>query len=246
MNPSVLPSAFAISAAMNNARWCDLMCRVHGAPGEFGPSFWLNAGSVPPFYPNLVTTSPADPEGHHSAVERLIAATGGRTVSAKDSFQRLDLAPFGFAKLFDAQWYAALPGTFRHSQTDPGDSGEWLDTEDAIRAWEAAGTVTEGPDRPCFPASLLLDPGVGVLAFRDREAIVGGAIAYRWRDSLGNTNIFGRTAFGAPIETVCVRVAAAKYPGTMIVGYEAVETVQALELNGALALGTLTVWLKAA
>ena len=223
---------------------------VHGAPGEFGPSFWLNAGNVPPFYPNLVTTSPADPDDHHSVVEHLIAATGGRIVSAKDSFQRLDLATFGFAKLFDAQWSAVLAGSLRRSQTDPGDSGEWLDTESAVRAWEAAwrasGTVTERPDRPFFPASLLLDPGVGVLAFRDREAIAGGAIAYRWGGSLGITNVFGRKAFGAPIESMCVRAAAAKYPGTMIVGYEAVETVQALELNGALALGTLTVWLKAA
>ena len=41
--------------ARNNAIWCDTICRVHGAAGEFHESIWLNRNPVPRFYPNVVT-----------------------------------------------------------------------------------------------------------------------------------------------------------------------------------------------
>ena len=43
-------------AARNNAVWCETICRVHGTPGEFHDTLWLNRHPVPRFYPNVVTT----------------------------------------------------------------------------------------------------------------------------------------------------------------------------------------------
>ena len=32
------------AAVVNNARWCDAVCRSHGYPGEFGGQLWISAG----------------------------------------------------------------------------------------------------------------------------------------------------------------------------------------------------------
>ncbi len=46
------------AAVINNARWCDAVCRSHGYPGEFGGRLWISAGHALPFYPNAITLSP--------------------------------------------------------------------------------------------------------------------------------------------------------------------------------------------
>jgi hypothetical protein len=40
------------AAVINNARWCDAVCRSHGYPGEFTGRLWISAGHALPFYPN--------------------------------------------------------------------------------------------------------------------------------------------------------------------------------------------------
>lgn len=46
------------AAVINNARWCDAVCRSHGYPGEFTGRLWISAGHALPFYPNAITLSP--------------------------------------------------------------------------------------------------------------------------------------------------------------------------------------------
>ncbi len=43
------------SAARNNAQWCDVVCRFHGAHTEFGADAWTSATRTPPLYPDAVT-----------------------------------------------------------------------------------------------------------------------------------------------------------------------------------------------
>ena len=46
------------AAVLNNARWCDAVCRSHGYPGEFTGRLWISARHALPFYPNAITLSP--------------------------------------------------------------------------------------------------------------------------------------------------------------------------------------------
>ena len=42
-------------AAMNNARWCDAVCRAHGLPTEVTATLWICHG-LPPRYTSRATT----------------------------------------------------------------------------------------------------------------------------------------------------------------------------------------------
>ena len=93
------------AAVINNARWCDAVCRSHGYPGEFSGRLWISAGHALPFYPNAITLSPGV-----TAAEATASQDPSRPFSIKDSFARLDLAPHGLTPLFDAEWIA-LPAS---------------------------------------------------------------------------------------------------------------------------------------
>lgn len=86
------------AAALNNAEWCDAVCRAHGWAGEFGPSAWISPRRAPPFYPDVVTLD--------DVVERdvLQAVDLSPGCAVKDSFARWDLTSEGFEVLFEARW----------------------------------------------------------------------------------------------------------------------------------------------
>jgi hypothetical protein len=85
----------AAAAARNNAELCELVC---GA-GWFADGAWTSPVRTPPLYPDAVTLRPGvDPR---ALLDRVDASPG---CSVKDSFADLDLAPFGFTVLFDAEW----------------------------------------------------------------------------------------------------------------------------------------------
>ena len=113
------------AAVIDNARWCDAVCRSHGYPGEFGGRLWISAGHALPFYPNAITLSP-----DVTAAEATASQDRFRPFAIKDSFARLDLAPHGLTPLFDATWMAVPTPAGGHDPsweavTDPGDLAQW-------------------------------------------------------------------------------------------------------------------------
>ena len=73
------------AAVINNARWCDAVCRSHGYPGQFTGRLWISADHALPFYPNAITLSPGV-----TAAEATASQDPSKPFSIKDSFARLD------------------------------------------------------------------------------------------------------------------------------------------------------------
>jgi hypothetical protein len=227
------------AAVLNNARWCDAVCRSHGYPGEFGGRLWISVGDALPFYPNAITLSP-----DVTAAE----ATSGqgpwgpwnpsRLYSIKDSFARLDLAPHGLTPLFDATWIA-MPAPAGGDEpswdvvTNPGDLVRWE------AAW-AGGADVFG----LFPPALLDDPDCVVLACRQDGIQVGGAIAFTAGGVIGISNVFKSEMADGLLWEGVVRAVAELRPGLPIVGYERGEDLAAAQRAGFTALGPLRVWAR--
>ena len=222
------------AAVINNARWCDAVCRSHGFPGEFTGRLWVSAGHTLPFYPNAITLSP------DVAAAEAIDGRGpwdpSRPYSIKDSFARLDLAPCGLTPIFDATWIA-MPTPAGGDEpgwdvvTDPG----------GLVRWEAAWT---GGDDVIglFPPALLDDADCAVLACRRDGAQVGGAIAYTAGGVTGISNVFKSGIADEPLWAGAVRAIARVRPGLPIVGYERGEDLAEARQAGFTVLGPLRVW----
>lgn len=222
-------------AARNNAGWCAAVCRSHGIPSTFGHVAWTSARRTPPLYPDAVTLRP---EATPADVLPLID-TRSPGCSVKDSFARLDLAAGGFEVLFTAQWIhrpAELPVPAPDPRAAP------VSTADELGSWQAAWHGRPNPP-DVFRPSLLADPSVLVLALRESEQVLGGAVLNRGAGLVGLSNLFAADDREvADVWAAAVAEAAGRFPGLPLVGYE-----QASELDAALdcgfsALGTLRVW----
>jgi hypothetical protein len=112
--------------------------------------------------------------------------------------------------------------------TGPGDLGGWE------KAW-ADGSG----DGPVFLPGLLSDPGCTILACRQNDAIVAGAIVYAADGAAGIANVFSA---GLPPDRLWVGVqqaAAGLHPHLPVVGYEQGSSLEAAQQAGFRVLGPL-------
>jgi hypothetical protein len=221
------------AAVINNARWCDAVCRSHGYPGEFTGRLWISARHALPFYPNAITLSP-----DVTAAEATVGQDPSRPFAIKDSFARLDLGPLGLTPLFEAEWIVlpALPGRNDLSWdtvTDPGGLATWE------AAWAGDGEVTG-----LFQSALLTDPDCAILACHRDGAQVGGVITYTSDGVTGISNVFKSGSAGGPLWPSAVRAVAALRPGLPVVGHEQGEDLAAAQAAGFRVLGPLRIWAR--
>jgi hypothetical protein len=224
----------AVAAALNNADWCDLVCRTYGAVTTFSADAWVTATRSPPGYPDAVTL-------HRSVVAdalltRIDASTG---CSVKDSFASLDLSGNGFQILFDAEWIHRPALAY-----DTVDALHWrvVETVDELQAW-----ATAHGDGAVFRPGLLDDPSVAVvlLATDAGDAVAAGAVGNRSREVVGVSNLFAVSAELDAVWAGATAVLSARFPGLPLVGYERGADLAAAHRVGFTSVGRLRVWNKA-
>lgn len=157
--------------ARNNAEWCDILCRTHGVPGQFDPDAWVSPRRTPPYYPDAVTLDPT--ASGSSVLDRI--DTIDPDCSIKDSFATLDLGPFGFSVVHEAEWICREPQPFLPVRP-AGVSWTALETASELTAWAAAWDGDGAPDGLFRPA-LLRDRSVKILGGFVDGSVVAGAIA---------------------------------------------------------------------
>lgn len=227
-------------AALNNAEWCDAVCRAHGLEGSLGEDAWTSARRTPPYYPDAVTLST------EASGEALLTSidTGAPGCSVKDSFALLDLAPDGFEVLFDAQWiHCPAPAPAPADAPAPSLAWSRVGSADELEAWETAwgGEESTGLFRPA-----LLTADTAFFAGRDPDGrILAGAVANRTGEVVGISNVF--TADGTPDDaawTGSLASIAGLWPGRDIVGYESGDDLDTAVRHGFRPVGPLRVWLR--
>jgi hypothetical protein len=223
-------------AAANNAEWCDLVCRTHGAQTRFGEDAWTSRTRTPPGYPDAVTLVPdlSVPD----LLTRIDASVG---CSIKDSFASVDMTAYGFRVLFDAQWIVHRAPAIPPSS----DEACWEVVHDGVgfAAWERAWRGNDGPIG-VFRSELLEHDPVLVLAARAGIGVVAGAVLNRSSDVVGISNFFTRDPGGAASWTGCLALAATLFPGCTFVGYESGPMLVDAQSHGFDTVGPLRVWIR--
>jgi hypothetical protein len=225
-------------AALNNAEWCDAVCRSHGGWTRFDDDAWTTQRRPPPYYPDAVTLVP------NPVVDRLLSRIDTSAgCSIKDSFASLDLTPYGFQVLFDAQWIV------RSSTDPPAEQGgpRWslVRDPDSLARWTQAW---RGADRPAdvFRTELLDDECVAILGAFEGDQIVAGAVLNRSPTVVGISNLFADPGAVSTSWSGCLRFAESLFPAATFVGYESGNGLQAARHQGFETAGALRVWISTA
>lgn len=235
-------------AARNNALWCDAVCRVHGRPGEFHETLWLNHHGTPEFYPDAVTLADAqDASDQMRVISDLIETSQARAWAVKDSFGDLDLAGLGFEVLFEAEWIGLDPGLSNVVGASP--DHQWADVlgDEELAAWERAwkGSGEPSGDMPSartFLPSLLQEADIRFVSVLRENRIVGGGILNRGAGVVGLSNCFTLDASPEDVWRGLVSRAHHAFPGQTLVGYETDADLDTACRIGFEKKGKLRVW----
>ncbi len=238
-----MPTAHAIAAALNNAVWCDAVCRAAGGTTQFAEDLWRSSAPSPSYFPNVITL---DSRAKLAAVEAALraCASSSAELGVKDSFRTLELLPIGFSKLFDASWIwkdAAHP-----LQTAWRLTWKEIESVEDLRAWESAwwpGPASAEPRARVFAAALLREANITFLAGFHGAALVTGAAITETEGLVGLTCAFFRGTEAAEARPELLEVVAARFPGKAIAGYESGGELRAMRDCGFREVGPLSVWL---
>jgi hypothetical protein len=234
----------AVRAATNNALWCDAVCRAHGVPTSFGAGAWSAREVAPRLYPNVVTLSLSGVEEQLRLISELKGSLTASGWAVKDSFDVLDLAPYGFAPLFRARWSAIAADKTIVSDKPGGLSVSRVDSKDELTRWESAWRV-EGSDEdlgsPVFRPALLDDPDIAFISVLNGAELVAGLIANRGGGLAGVSNVFVTDPQRPQAVRLGLAEVQATWPGLPLVSYASGED-RLLGPPGFRDFAGLTVW----
>ena len=220
--------------AENNARWCDLVLGSHGGKGVFAQDAWTSPTRTPPLFPDAVTLVPLP-----SVPDLLSRIDSSAGCTIKDSFASLDLAPYGFRVLFDAQWIVS-PASPAKAWGVPSDWTEFTDP-DGLGLWEEAWSQDDGPRGLFLPG--LLSEAVVVLGRIANDRVLAGGIVNRSADAVGISNVFSEAGHGSETWSTLAQCAGAFFPDLPLVGYERGAALADAQNSGFQTVGSLRVWL---
>jgi len=204
------------------------VCFAHGTAGRFLVHTWVNAESVPRFYPNIVTltTGETDIEEQRQAVRILQKSHLPGRWAVKDSFRTLDIARLGFEVLTEANWIRKS-----HPKAETMVSG---------LSWQRMG-----PGGDSFPAALFSDENFAMFsAKRDGDVVAGGTF-YRSDGVVGLSNVVAEFDDERAVWRDLASLAAATFPGLPVVGYESGDELKAARKAGFEIGDPLRIWVIA-
>jgi hypothetical protein len=212
------------AAVLNNARWCDAVCRAHGVPTSWQDDWWTAGRRTPVYYPDAITLRPS--ASFDRAAELIEAGPDG---SVKDSWADLDLRSYGYQLLFEAHWITREPG-----EAPTGETSDWttIGTADELAEWSAAGGLVG-----TFPPALLQDPAIRFVAERVDGRIIAGGIGNADDAAVGVSNVFGEQPWDGLVAAI-----ERLFPGRPLVGYEQPNGLAEPASEGFRIVGPLRIW----
>jgi len=227
---SALRARLIRRAAINNAKWCSIVCQANGAAGVFKDQAWYSVADVPMYYPNIVTLK-ASCNLH--LVESLAKKIQGRA-SLKDSFDTLQLPASKYEKLFAGKWFVAKSIIVRRSRY------EIVKTVNSLKDWEEA--TNDKPIVPKLNYRVLSHPAVRIIAVKNGDKITGGCVLTRSDKVVGLTNFFYPEGTQDDYWSVCLSAAQIFAGKAPVVGYMRDDLLHAIMPTSRMELGPLSVW----
>ncbi|CAH2715363.1 hypothetical protein BACCIP111895_02547 [Neobacillus rhizosphaerae] len=217
-------------AVLNNIAWCRIICDTHGIIQTPKGQLWGLLSKAPTFYPEVITAN------KNATIEEVkYFIENGEVSSIKDSYANLDLSPFDFKILFEAEWiYHASISDLESIQT------RWrvITTEKELAQW----TITSDLENIIKP-DLLKREDVKMFIHEKADGI-SGFIANLSDNVVGISNVFSVGYENESLWRDIAKIVSTEFPGLSMVGYEHNGNLTAAHLSGWKSIGPLRVWIK--
>ena len=216
-------------AVENNVAWCQLVSTAFGKPSFTTDKVWGLHTTAPQYYPELITTSRTTIEEDIQEFMKL-----DHIDSVKDSYAKLQLEPFGFELLIEAEWIYH-PSV---NEQKP-ESYQWriVQTKKEFEQW----TKTTGLENS-IPVDILGNEGVKIF-YRDSPTGFASFIANVAADAVGISNVFSSGMDNVELWRAIPQVVSTEYPGLPLVGYEEGDSLSDTRSSGWTSIGALRVWI---
>jgi len=217
-------------AVLNNIAWCEVVCHTHGIDCVWRQNLWGMHTEAPPFYPEVITVNK---EASLEDVKHFIE--NGNVRSIKDSYAHLDFSPFGFKKIFDAEWICYPPDS---SIEDPQTNWRAIKYVQDLAKWMSQSGLV-GVIKP----SLLEYENVRIFSI-EGDGWISGFVTNFDAGVVGVSNVFSVGKYDERLWREIPRIISNKYPGMVIVGYEHGDDLHLANNSGWESLGPLRVWIR--
>lgn len=215
------------NAVLNNIAWCGIVCESHGLTQISSERVWGLLSRAPELYPDIITSS------RHTTSDEVNSFIGNREIfSIKDSFANLNMVPYGFTVLFDAEWIYHEPVAVEQVQS------EWtvVSTEEDFAKW----TYACGLQKVLKPE--LLERKDVKIFLHENNGELSGFIVNLSANAVGISNVFSNS--DKKIWSDIAPIVSSYFPGVQMVGYERGDDLTAGLLSGWTSVGPLRVWMK--
>lgn len=219
-------------AVLNNIAWCGIVCDTHGIAQTSKEHLWGLLSKAPTFYPEIITSS------RNATIEEVkYFIENGEVSSIKDSYANLDMLPFGFKILFEAEWiYCASVSDLEPIQT----TWRVITTEKDLVKW----TFKSGLANVIKP--VLLNSKDVKIFIQEKNDGIFGFIANLSGNVVGISNVFSVDNANESLWRDIAKIVSIEFPGLSMVGYEhnGNGNLTAAHLSGWTSIGPLRVWIK--
>lgn len=200
---------------------------------------------APPLYSNLVTrVNSWSPDSIFRTIDHNFEVENWNEWSIKDSFQCLDLVPFGFEKLFNSQWLYLNPENFLKLDSSTQINFRIVANRRDLSVWiETWGEDVELGER-IYNEKLLANPNIHfVIGYLDEVPVYVALLNQSEPSVVGISNFFVQKETSI-VWTELISFILGKFGKVNIVGYEDNKTTSALSVLGVECVGDLSVWHK--
>ncbi|CAA9415551.1 MAG: hypothetical protein AVDCRST_MAG06-3168 [uncultured Nocardioides sp.] len=212
--------------------WYDDIHAMHGIRTVVRDGLWRSTGPALPWHSIAKTLHPDLRD------DAVASAVADRTdCSVADTYGTLDLSPYGFTLLFEAQWLRHPGGP---STRGPHLPEQWsvIDSADRLATWSAihdyAGVLTE---------EALSHPRLTVLARYQGMDMLAGAVLNDAGPTVGLSNLWSLDGHSSDVDGA-LAAAHTMYPGHPVTAYAQGDELARLTQLGFVPLGPHRVWLR--
>lgn len=223
-------------AVVNNAKWCDLVCRSHDKKGVSSSDVWFLEQPAPMYYPNLISKVPG--VDIRPCLTLLKTKNLPMYWGIKDSYAEWDLSEQGFQPFIEADWFWREPVVV----VDTSEKGwDIVRSQSQFECWQENWSDLQSHQRP-LKFSLLNNASVCFLLQSRDDGSYAGFVAFRSEQVIGLSNLFGELSKEDLLPGLAVL---ARHFGDLpLVGYESEERYALMQECDFEPIGALRIWLK--